>query len=109
MVHEMKLQNAPFMGIASGKKRIEMRLYDEKRSKIQVGEDIVFTNTVTGQTLRRRVKALHVYADFETLYAGHGKEALGYAEDEEAKPTDMHAYYTDEDIKRYGVVGIELI
>lgn len=48
MVHEMKLQRQPFEGIKSGKKRIEMRLYDEKRSLIKVGDDICFTDMETG-------------------------------------------------------------
>jgi len=35
MIHQMTLYNGPFEAIQSGKKTIEMRLYDEKRKKLQ--------------------------------------------------------------------------
>ena len=53
MIHEMKLNPAPFMSIKNKTKTIELRLKDEKRS-------------------------------------------------------DMEKYYTLGDIKKYGVIGIEL-
>ena len=34
MVHDMKLNDKPFNEIDKGTKKIELRLYDEKRSKI---------------------------------------------------------------------------
>ena len=52
----MKLHPAPFEMIKSGKKTIELRLYDEKRRKIKVGDEIIFTNTVNGETLNKTVK-----------------------------------------------------
>ena len=33
---------------------------------------------------------------------------LGYYDDEDAKPKDMSQYYSDEEIQKYGVVGIEI-
>ena len=37
-MHEMRLHNSPFNLIKSGTKTIELRLNDEKRSLIKVGE-----------------------------------------------------------------------
>lgn len=108
MQHEMKLWNEPFLSIKSGCKTIEMRLMDEKRSKISVGDTIVFTNTKTGETLICLVKNLYVYPSFEELYQNHDKRAIGYRENETASPDDMLAYYSKEEITRYGVVGIEV-
>ena len=34
MIYEMKLRNSPFTKIKNGNKTIELRLYDEKRKKI---------------------------------------------------------------------------
>lgn len=44
MNHKMSLRNKPFNNIKSGTKTIELRLYDEKRKLISVGDIITFTN-----------------------------------------------------------------
>ena len=61
MTHEMKLQEVPFKMIKKGIKTIEMRLYDEKRKKISIGDSIHFTNVVTGEVLQARVIKLHTF------------------------------------------------
>ena len=38
MKHEMKLALEPFVMIADGRKTIELRLYDDKRKKIKLGD-----------------------------------------------------------------------
>ena len=43
MIHQMKLRSDPFERIKSGKKTIEIRLYDEKRRKIKEKDFIEFT------------------------------------------------------------------
>lgn len=106
MLHEMKLHPAPFASIKSGEKTVEMRLYDEKRAKIRVGDEIKFTCTVTAETLRCKVSGFCRYADFADLYRHHDKISIGYAENETADPEDMAAYYSREDIAKYGVVAI---
>ena len=42
--HQLTLATEPFNAITSGNKTIESRLYDEKRQKIQIGDQIIFTN-----------------------------------------------------------------
>lgn len=108
MEHVMKLQSEPFAKIKSGAKDIEMRLYDEKRRKISVGDVVVFCHTETGEKLTCSVKAMHRYPDFAALYATFDKRRIGYDEWETADPKDMEAYYPIEEIARYGVVGIEI-
>ena len=111
-VHEMRLREAPFRAIAAGKKTIEMRLLDEKRQTLQVGDTIRFNLDTGAETVSATVVALHVYPHFEALYADLlprlGKIALGYDEDGKANPADMLAYYSAESITLYGVVGIEI-
>ena len=108
MTHQMKLQSAPFLAIKSGRKKIEMRLFDEKRSLIKVGDMVEFTDVKTGEKLLCTVVNMHRYPTFADLYANHTKEEIGYTEGEQADPADMLAYYSQEEIARYGVVGIEL-
>ena len=106
--HKMKLQTAPFKSIKSGNKTIEMRLNDEKRKTIKIGDEIEFTNIQTNEKLNTRVLNIHKFKDFAELYKSFDKTALGYLKDEIAKPDDMSKYYSKEDIEKYGVVGIEI-
>lgn len=45
----MKLQPQPFEAIKSGRKDIEMRLYDEKRKQIKKKDLIEFTSLESGE------------------------------------------------------------
>lgn len=45
----MKLQQKPFDSIKTGQKTIEMRLNDEKRRLINIGDEIEFTCVVGGE------------------------------------------------------------
>ena len=109
MKHKMKLQHEPFVKIKAKTKTIEMRLFDEKRSEIYVGDDIVFVDNSTKETIICRVTNLFKYKSFDELYSNHDKISIGYREDEIANPNDMLAYYSIEQIEKYGVVGIELL
>lgn len=40
MKHQMKLKLQPFNMIRSSQKTFELRLYDEKRQKLQIGDEI---------------------------------------------------------------------
>ena len=110
MTHEMRLNTQPFKKIKEGEKTIELRLYDEKRRGISVGDMIVFTSRESGEKLQKRVKALHVFANFKQLYASLDPSKCGYAPDEldGAKAEDMEQYYSAREQERCGVVGIEL-
>ena len=104
----MKLQNEPFTNIKRGAKTVEMRLFDEKRKQIKVGDTIEFTNIVSLEKLKVKVIDLHKFKNFEELYSHFDKTQLGYKQTEIANPNDMNQYYSNEDIEKYGVLGIEI-
>ena len=106
----MKLNSVPFEMIKSGEKTIELRLYDEKRQQIKVGDIIIFTNTVNGEKMCATVKKLHRFDSFEELYKTLPLLQCGYVPEDvnTAHPSDMEQYYSAEEQKQYGVVGIEL-
>lgn len=106
MQHKMRLKDNPFQMIKSGEKKIELRLFDEKRARLRKGDTLLFENVTTGEILVCQVIELYRYATFEELYVHHKKTEIGYREDEVADPKDMLAYYTQEDVIKYGVVGI---
>lgn len=109
-VHRMKLHCEPYEMIKSGKKTIELRLFDEKRQMIKIGDVIAFTNTKTGEELCTRVLNLHRFDSFADLYKALPLFKCGYTEYDidTANPLDMEQYYSQEEQKKYGVLGIEL-
>lgn len=106
MEHTMKLQAEPFAKIRAGQKTVEMRLYDEKRQQIRVGDCITFC--CGEETVTVRVCALHRFPDFKAMYKALPKEMLGYGAGEIADPMDMEQYYSREQQSQYGVLGIEI-
>ena len=107
-MHKMKLKNKPFNSILFGNKDIEMRLFDEKRQKIKMDDEIEFTNIDTGKIFTVLVTNLYKFKSFKELYNNFPKERLGYTRDEISDYHDMQKYYSDEEINKYGVVGIEI-
>lgn len=111
MKHFMKLQSRPFEAIANGSKTIELRLFDEKRQQVKIGDEIEFTElSGSKRTLLTKVVALHRFSNFEELYKSLPLEKCGYDVEtvKDAKSTDMDAYYSPEEQKLYGVIGIEI-
>lgn len=108
--HKMNLQPDPFNKIKSGRKSIELRLYDDKRRRIAVGDEIEFTCTDGGEKLTATVTDLHKFGSFKELYAALPLSKCGYTAEElqTASYSDMYAYYTAEEEQKYGVVGIEI-
>ena len=111
MIHQMNLHVRPFDMIASGQKTIELRLYDEKRRALQVGDTIEFTSTDRDDArLCCEIVALHRFSSFEELYKTLPLLKCGYTAEDvaDASPADMDFYYTKEKQKAHGVLGIEL-
>ncbi len=111
MEFTMKLHTSPFAMIASGEKTIELRLYDEKRRQISVGDTIRFSDkNDASKTLLTKVKELFVFDSFDELYKLLPLTECGYTADSvrTASPEDMREYYTPEQEKKYGVLGIRI-
>ena len=112
VLHHMHLDHEPFRKIKTGVKTIELRLNDEKRRRIQVGDRILFDDrSDPADTVEAEVVALHRFKDFRELYANLPLEKCGYTTAEavrNARPEDMFAYYSMEQQQTFGVVGIEI-
>ena len=67
--HVMNLTPAPLKMIREGRKTIELRLYDEKRKQVSIGDIITFVNTEDkDDELTARVTDLYVFNTFDELY-----------------------------------------
>ncbi|MGD9605373.1 MAG: ASCH domain-containing protein [Bacilli bacterium] len=108
VIHNMNLWNDSFEAIRLKTKTIEMRLNDEKRRLINVGDLIEFTDKQTNEKLKCLVINIYKYQDFYELYKHHDKISIGYSRNEIARPEDMLEYYTANEIYKDGVLAIEL-
>lgn len=110
--HELRLHPRPFAKIRDGLKAIEMRLNDEKRRGIKVGDILTFISRETGDTVRAAVLARLEYPTFAELVAHHSPEAMGYEGDFLARlragDHGMYDWYGREEEQKWGVVGIEI-
>ena len=111
MTHEMKLQREPFEIIKSGKKTVELRLYDEKRSRISIGDTVAFSlmNEPENRIFCTVTEILR-FPDFKALYESIPQRRLGYSDTDTVSYLDMQKYYPEDEQKRFGVVafGIKL-
>lgn len=109
MKHFMKLLQQPFEQISSGRKTIELRLYDEKRQLVKIGDEIEFTNlSREDEKITVEVTAMHRFDSFEELYSSLPLSECGYAPSDTPSHTDMEKIYPKEKQEKYGVVGIEI-
>ena len=109
--HVMNLNSSPMKKIRSGIKTIELRLYDEKRKVVSVGDTITFINTENADdTLTVKGEGLFVFKSFDELYRKLPLLECGYTEENvgKASPSDMELYYSKEQQAQYGVVGIKI-
>ena len=111
MMHIMHLKSEPFKNIESGTKTVELRLYDNKRRLLDVGDDIIFIHLADdSERLAARVKALYRYASFEELFSDIAPEKCGFQNGEtvEEAAASMQKYYSAKQIGLHGVLGIKI-
>ena len=105
----MKLMKEPFEKIAANEKTIELRLFDEKRRRIDIGDKIIFENFEdSSRRIAVLVKSLHRYTTFEELFTDISPEKCGLTDTHNPNEASakMSQYYTNEQIQKYGVLGI---
>ena len=110
MVYYMKLSSKAFNNITIGRKTIELRLFDNKRRQLDIGDEIIFTNLSNdSEEIAVKVEALYRYGSFEELFAEISPERCGFDKGEtiEKAASYMHKYYSEEKISFYGVLGIK--
>lgn len=108
MNHIMKLRPEPFAKIKSGSKIIELRLNDEKRQQIILGDEIRFLREPERiDELRAEVVDLLRYPTFQELIKNVPVEHLGGGDKRELAK-GMRQYYSTEEEARYGVIGIKI-
>lgn len=110
MQHEMGLFAGPFAAIQAGRKRFDIRLYDEKRRRIAVGDTIAFKLVPDGTaSLCAEVIGLHLYPSFERLYQEIPLREIdceGWSMERLLSST--YGIYSREQEAQYGALAIEI-
>ena len=105
--YTMKLHSKSFRKIKEGSKSIELRLYDDKRKKIELGDWIVFQKEPEcKETITVEVVGLVRYANFSYLIDDFAPEVyLGHKSKADALKEVLN-FYSAEEQERFGVLGI---
>ena len=108
MIHEMKLQPKYFNFILNGTKRIELRLNDEKRQTIKVGDTIKFLKEPNlDESFLVKVIELIKYNSFLEMFNDYDISILSdNSMSKEELLNDLEKFYTKEMQQTYGVLGI---
>ena len=98
-----------FSLVGEGIKDVEVRVNDEKRRKLKIGDTLLFVNRDNEEeTIRVEVMDLLYYPSFEAVAEAFPMERLYKAgvsvEDYLAL---MNSFYSEEEVKKYGIVAIK--
>lgn len=110
MKHEMKLQPEYYNFILNGTKRIEIRLFDEKRQQIKIGDTIKFLKEPDlNESFNVKVIGLLRYNTFEDMFKDFDISILSDNSMTKEKLIDvLEQFYPKEKQEQYGVLGIRI-
>lgn len=106
-VHNMKLDEIFFNLVKDGRKIYELRMNDDKRKMIKIGDEICFLKaTDNKEYVYKKVKGLHYYSGLEELVNGIDIHLAGFERKEDLKLA-MTKFYDDK-LGKMDIVAIEL-
>ena len=94
--------------VKNGTKTVEVRLYDEKRRKLKVGDTLVFLKRPDDiEQIKTKITNLEVYKNFKELVNNYDIKDL-YLESytKEMFLDELKRFYSEEDQEKYGVLAI---
>ena len=106
----MKVISKYFDCIDNGTKKIEVRLNDEKRKNIKIGDEIVFED-LDNQERKVKVKVTNLYYEntFNDLLSRFDVSIFGDKDSTKEELIEiLNKIYPKEEQDKYGVVGIEI-
>lgn len=108
MKYEMKVQPEYYNFILNGTKRIEIRLFDEKRQQIRIGDTIKFLKEPElDESCNAKVVGLLRYKTFEDMFRDFDISVLSdKSMTKDELLATLEKFYTKEKQEQYGVLGI---
>ena len=110
MKHILKLQPRYYESMKNGVKQIELRLFDEKRKNIKIGDEIEFKKEPDlNESFIARVKAILLYENFESLIDDYPIEILSDLNTNKKELVEeLKKIYSKQKQEQYNVVGIRV-
>lgn len=110
MEHKMKLQPKYYDFMLNGTKRIEIRLFDEKRKQINIGDTIKFLKEPElNENFNTKVIGLLRYRSFSDMFKDFDISILADKSMSKIELIDeLEQFYTKEEQTKYGVLGIRI-
>ena len=98
-----------FEVVKKGIKNVEVRVYDEKRRKMKIGDEIIFLKRpLEEEKIITRIVDLKVFIDFNELVSKYNIERLYLNTfNKEEFINLLGRFYSKEEQEKYGVVAIE--
>lgn len=109
-MHQLKLRPIYFDMIKSGDKIYEIRLNDEKRKNIKVGDTIIFKKEPElTQTLSTIVEKLILFNSFKDMAKSLPLNEVGFPTQTADEVISIyHEFYSLIDENKYGVIAIKI-
>lgn len=110
MEHTMKLRDIYFEKIKNNEKIYEIRLNDEKRKKIKIGDKInFFKEPNLTEKIETQVCDLIIFNSFDNMTDNLNAREIGFDNSTKQKIIDTYQeFYSHEDEEKYGVLAIKL-
>jgi ASC-1-like (ASCH) protein len=110
MLHKMKLFSSGFDRIKSGEKKIEIRLFDEKRKLLKVGDEIEFSNLQgLNEKLIVEILKLERFDTFSDMLDKYPDElGLHRFNSKDEWILNIRKFYSAEKENKYGVLAIHI-
>lgn len=110
MEHKMKLQSKYYNFMFNGTKRIEIRLFDEKRQQIKLGDTIKFLKEPDlKDSFNTKVVGLLRYNSFKEMFRDFDISILSDSSmSKEELIKALEQFYIKEKQEQYGVLGIRI-
>jgi len=109
MLHEMNLNETSFRNIQEGLKTLELRIYDEKRKKIELGDIIRFNKLPEAlEYVDVKVTGLLKYTNFKELFKDIDFKLTGNTLSLEDTLKEIYLNNSKAKEEIYGVLGIKI-
>ena len=98
-----------FEVVKNGSKKVEVRVYDEKRRKMKIGDELIFLKRpLEKEKIVTKIVGLKIYNNFIELVKDYEMKELYLSEfSKEDFVKLLERFYSEEEQEKYGVVAIE--
>ena len=107
-MHKLNVKEKYYNMLKSGNKTIELRLFDEKRRKIKIGDTIEFSNNSdVDDKFTAQVINLYKASNFEELCENINCCDAGFSSNEELIDV-LEEFYLKDKQREFGVIGYKM-